>query len=371
MREKIIVLLIGIVFLFSVSFASADFWSCFNDGQVIDFCNPQINDRTCGSTLCKYCMNNYDEGQDCYSPGNFNQCNAGGGDCSLGSGGIDSNPPEFTLNNPMQEGLYTERRVIVDFNINEEADVYFTDLLDGRGRWTRICNDCTSGSRSRSFDEGSNHIQFRIKDVVGNEMLHEVEFFVDSKEPRIRRTSPRRGFASGFFEVQFSELNPEKLELHYGNFITGMRVYELDIVSDCVLDRKKYFCDASVDVDDFDGEVIEYWFTLEDIAGNVDDSRIYDLGVDTTFPVVNSIETEVDGSRFYVTLDITELNFDEVEYIDNSASRPRWRMLCSRLRDGVCEKRISLRDEGIHNIGLQVVDDAGNMISESFDVEIV
>jgi len=366
----------GALIIFSIvimiNFVSADFWGCFTKGDKIDFCNPNTNDRTCGSTLCKYCMKNFNETRQCYNQGNFNLCNSMGGECGVfGGGNIDGEPPILTLNDPINNSLQTKRRILVDFTVDEESDVYYLDLINGRGRWTRVCRDCREYSRTRSFKEGYNHLRIRATDVVGNEEFQEISFLVDSKKPKISKTGPKRGFANGLFEVRFKEENPEKLELHYGNIITGFRVEELDLGTSCYKDRKKTYCEINVDLEDYDEQEIEYWFELEDIVGNFDDSRHINIGVDTTFPIINSIEKIVDGTRVEFTLNITELNFDEAEYIDNSALRPRWRRLCSRLKEGMCERRIVLKDEGEHKIDIQVIDDAGNIIGESVVVEII
>jgi len=38
-------------------------------------------------------------------------------------------------NSPLEGALYTDRRVLVEFDLSEESDVAFTDLLDGRNRF--------------------------------------------------------------------------------------------------------------------------------------------------------------------------------------------------------------------------------------------
>ena len=213
-------------------------------------------------------------------------------------------------------------------------------------------------------------------DVVGNEFISDpITFTIDSRDPRIYRTEPRRGFADGDFEVQFKEDNPEELVLHYG-VSEDMRQEVLDIEDDCSLERGKYFCDVSVQLGDYDGQEIEYYFTLTDIAGNTDESKVNKLNVDTTFPVINNdpIFTQGEGryERYiYLDINVTEENLDEVfySYIDDR-DRLRERRLCSRLKDGVCEKRVVFRN-GHYDLTISVIDEAGNSlgIPISFDVD--
>ena len=362
-----------VLLLIIPSVSAQDFWACFGNGDRINFCDSRIADRTCTGSVCKYCMDFYSEEFDCFAPGNFNACNSGGGQCSefgTGGGGIDADAPVMTFQSPLSNSLHTERRVLIDVDVDEEADIYYTDLDEGRGRWTRLCTDCSSYAKERSFSDGENSLRFRSTDSSGNEAFFDVTFFIDSKEPRVSRTEPRKGFANGFFSVQFKEDNPETLVLHYGVF-GNMKLKNLNIVNDCTENRGTFSCDTSVPLAEFDGQTISYWFTLTDIAGNSADSKVTELQVDITPPVINSIDFELDDNRATFTFDITEPNFDEIEYIDNSASRPKWKRICSKLKEGMCEGRISLRELGEHDIDFQVIDEAGNIIGANRIINVI
>ena len=373
----IIIIVFGILFslIFSINFTSAEFWACFGRGESVDFCNPSVPDRTCGSDLCKFCMSVFDEGRGCYTSGNFNQCNQEGASCGSGSGGgggggIDATPPVLTLNSPTQSSVYSTRSVLFDLDLNEKSDVMYLDEINGRGRWIKVCNNCVSYSRSRNFKEGQNNITIKAEDSSGNEILKNMIFFIDSKNPIIRKTGPKKGFASGIFETEFTEQNPTSLKLNYGNSETGYASKTLNLAADCTENKNKKFCDTNVNLASYDGEQIEYWFELKDIAENLDESKHLNLGVDTTFPVINSIGTEINNKKVKFSIDITELNLDVVEYIDNSETRPRFKRLCTRLKEGICEKQVTLRGSGDHNIDIQVIDMAGNVISENIILEI-
>jgi hypothetical protein len=365
MKLKKLVLSIGILMLVLVSlnFVVGDnFWACFERGQEIDFCNPQINDRTCGRTLCRYCMSDYDEVNNCYSPGAFNACNDEGPECSIGGGEIDENPPELTINEPLNEEIYTNRKVYVDIEVNEKSDLYYLDNYKGRGRWVRMCNDCWKYEGARSFDEGENYITFKAIDSSGNVITEDVYFSLDSRDPRIRSTEPRRGFANGEFSVEYDELSLDKVILYYGIY-GDMRE---EVLNDCV-SGENMECNVEVDLSDFDGEEISYYFKVEDLAGNYDESKEGKLDVDISEPVIKSLEYEKDESNVEFKIEIEEENLEVVEYKDMGDSRGRWKRLCSRLDDGICEGRARL-DDGNRTIAIQIVDEAGFIVSESLEI---
>jgi hypothetical protein len=365
-KKKFAMIGILIIVLLSLNFVNADFWSCFSRGQTINFCNPSIPDRTCGTTLCKFCMSNYDSVNKCYSPGAFNVCNAGSSACNINFGGeVDGEAPNITLIEPTEGTLYTDRKVYLNIEVNEKSSLYYLDNLNGRGRWVRLCTNCYDYGRARSFKEGENWITIKAVDNNGNEKLQDVQFSIDSKSPRIHRYEPRRGFASGEFRVQYSEDNVEEIKLIYGNYDSGMKEVSLENCEDG--NRKE--CFANVDLSSYDGEQIEYWFEVEDKAGNKVSSRTTNLDVDISFPIINNLEVDVERNKATFIVEIDEQNLDKVYYINYGDSRPKERVMCSRLRDGICEKRISLRS-GTHNIDIQVVDKAGNSVSQNVVVEI-
>jgi len=362
------ILLIGFLFVVTISLASAEFWICLDKSEQINYCNNYKPPYTCSITNgCQKCMSIYNEADNCYIHGVWGQCVAGGQQCSsIGENGteVDGTPPVITFTSPLDNGLYTKRAVALIFTINEEADVFYTDLDDGRGKWTRVCQDCTSYGNSRSFNEGLNQIQFKIIDAAGNEAYKNISFFVDSKKPKISKTEPKKGFANGDFYVQFTEENPKTLTLDYGNLVTGFRSSNVDLTS-CILERGRTYCNININLGDYDGEQMDYWFNITDIAGNLFQSKPNTVEIDKTSPVVNVMNYTIDKTKVTFNFDVTETNFDVIEYQDNSESKPRWKTMCSRLKDdGTCTKRISLRT-GEHDLSIQVVDEAGNIVPAS------
>jgi hypothetical protein len=376
----VFVLLIVLVGLSGNVDAKETQFLCLGKGEKVKFseCNPVIRDRTCAYNSCQYCVTKLDSGA--YCPTSLNKCNGAGLSCSFLSGGgddggigdLDTAGPELALESPVEGEVYTNKRILVDLDMNENGAVYYIDNNNNRGRWTKVCSNCYSYSRPRSFREGFNDVTFRAIDPLGNEEFVEIDFFVDSKKPSISSPEPRRGkFASGKFSVKFKEENPESLVLNYGNLRTGYGAYSLDLGEECVLDRGKQLCSANVNLEEYDGEEVEYWFEIRDIAGNSKATRNTNVNVDIRKPEILEFGYEIDRRRVEFRIEIDEENLKDVTYIDYSDSRPRLRKLCSsRLRDEVCIKKTGNLREGFHEIDVFVNDKAGNSVKRSLSLEI-
>ena len=93
-------------------------------------------------------------------------------------------------------------------------------------------------------------------------------------------------------------------------------------------------------------------------------SKPINIDVDTTKPVINSFTNLTNGRRVTLRLNVTEVNFDEITYTDSNDRTPRPKVLCSRLRGGICEatKTLSL---GPHNLSIKVLDEAGNFVERN------
>lgn len=332
---------------------------CLQDGEQIDFsvlCNPLMPTLTGPTNVC---VRQYDGGQIC--PTNINTCNTLSLTCgSAANTTIDQTPPELTITSPAQDEVYQSRSILLDFSLNERSTVHYKDNNSPNQQWRVACNDCLSYDNPRSFEEGLNDLTFRATDRNGNQAFFEVSFRVDSKDPQVKKTEPRRGFVSGDFYIEIREDNPTELKVVYGNFNEGMFEHLVNIEEECeVLSSTKTACNTFVDMSLFDGQDIQYYAELTDIAGNVDQSQPRDVSVDYSDPQILSEDVSVDGRFATFVIELDEVNFEEATYIDLLDDNPRERRLCSRLENGVCEDRVSFRD-GQHEILVTVFDEAGN-----------
>ncbi|MBI2629248.1 thrombospondin type 3 repeat-containing protein [Candidatus Pacearchaeota archaeon] len=204
--------------------------------------------------------------------------------------------------------------------------------------------------------------EFNIQFYVYNSSIN-TQPIIDPKKPRILKTLPRRNsFTNGSnFYIRYSEDNCKSLGLTISGQQSGGGG-----AGPCESGRnvEKFI---NQDLSSFDGQEVKYKFTITDLAGNIGESREIPINVDTTPPIINYINKTIDNKRVKFTINISELNLDSVKYIDNSDSRPKWKLLCSRLKEGnICERKITFKP-GTHNLTIRAVDKAGN--SDSKQVE--
>ena len=121
----------------------------------------------------------------------------------------------------------------------------------------------------------------------------------------------------------------------------------------------------------YDGKEILYWANLTDTADNEANPRRQNvLIVDTTLPVINSLIHTINKKYVTFRADITEENFEEMTYsYTDTNGRLREGRMCSRLKDGICEKKLSFKT-GHFDVSIQVLDEACNSVGQvvSFDV---
>ena len=352
-KETKIIGMFAMIILLCSLVSAADYNKlCLERGDSIVPGGPTL--YTCNHDRCEVCVNEN------YYPTLPSRCNEVVG-CSFLDGGNTLNqiPPEINIDLPIDQSVHTSRRVLLDIDLSESSKLERYD--PSRRRWHTLCKSCYGYSRSLSFKEGQQDLLIRATDRQGSSSEELITFFVDSKKPRISKTEPRRGFANGIFTAQIREDNPERLTLFYED-----SQVDLDIDEDCYIERKRKYCNANVDLSSYDGQEIEYWFELEDLAGSVVQSRVTKLSVDSTFPSYE-LDYEVNGRYVYFDVEVEEDNFDQIYYTyEDSRGREKKSRLCSRLRDDTCSVRKSFR-KGEYDIMFQVIDEAGNMVGENLN----
>ena len=361
MKNKKIIF--GVILLFlSIGVVSAEFWSCFNKGDVVNYCNNYKPDKKCEDTNgCVWCMSVYREPENCYVHGAWPKCMQIPQECSSSGGGtIDSEAPTLNLISPLNEEVYASRSIPFEFTLNESADVYYQDLINGQGRWVSICSNCENYYGEKNLKEGTNNLTIKASDRNENTVYKNVSFFVDSQKPVISTVMPSNGFVgvNNLFEIKFREENPEKVIIYYGN-----QNKELNI-SGCNYERGKYYCDTNLDLTGFNNQEIEYYFYVEDIAGNAKESVKRSVDVDTSSPVLNNPGSfyEIKGRYVYFNMSVTEDNLDRISYSYlDGRGRLRETLLCSKLKNGFCAVKKSF-STGSYDLTLSISDKAGNNI---------
>lgn len=271
-----------------------------------------------------------------------------------------------------QNEIYDERKVQFNLSVSEEVEeIVYVDNSENRPRERVLCKNCESygfdKAKFKNFKDGENNVTFIARDG-GRETQAEITFIVDSKAPAIGKTSPTRGFANGVFDLEFREANPEKLMFVIGNAESGFTEEMVNMTEICESAGEEYECSVEVNLSEFDGEEVSYFFELTDITNKTDKSRERELGVDVTKPEFSFVNYTVDRRKVQFEIGVNETNFDEITYTDLAEGKEK--RLCSKLSDGVCKTTKSFRP-GEYNMTLTAYDDAGNFDEEEISFVVL
>jgi len=287
---------------------------------------------------------------------------------------VDTTSPIINNLSYEKDGKKVDFKIYIDEDNLDEVIYVYEDGWDTKEK--RLCSRLNKGicEGKAVFNNGQHDVEIIVKDKAGNSVSQALSFLVDSKIPKVKKTYPEKGFANGDFSVEFQEDSPVLVVFNYG---VEEDMLELNVsLGGCIINDDKYTCDISVNLSYYDGSKINYWFSVKDVAGNVVDSKITELDVDMTAPVLlNSYSFWHQGigrknKYIYFDMKIDEDNFDEVSYIDWNDNNSRERRLCSRLKNGVCETKRSFRN-GDHNLTVYIKDEAGNSVEKNFGFEVL
>jgi len=260
-------------------------------------------------------------------------------------------------------GTYTKQNFYIDVTTNQIASITFIDNVAGTQK--SLCPSCKSYRKSTTFKEGFNDITIRA--VVGNQIIEKrITFFIDNKKPVISKTLPLPNkYASGVFTVFYHEANLKEIKLKYGNSLTGMNE---KILENCNSGRNQN-CSIDINLKSYDNQQIVYWFEIKDIVNNLVIGKQVKINVDETNPEILSFSYPLGKGYIGFNMTISERNFYRIEYMDNSEIIPRWKIICSSLRNGNCFKKIYFR-AGERDLDIRVSDKAGNYAFEEAEFTI-
>ncbi len=276
-------------------------------------------------------------------------------------------PGDIEVYSPVQDNFYDNRMVLINLSMSANVS-YFKYADNGDGKLVSLCRKCDSYSKKKPFDDGFHELKILAIFDSGT-ITKYINFRVDSKKPIIKKTEPVKGFTSGFFEVEFQEENPVSLILHYGDSNPGMREQAVDLEA-CQNYKNRKICQINVDLTDYDGQEIEYWFNITDVFGRSDESKGKKVEVDLSNPIINYFDYSIKGRYATLNMSIDEKNFNSVEYRDLNSSKPLWRTLCPTLKEGICKKKKSFR-LGEHNLQINISDDARHSVIETAQFNIL
>ena len=346
------VLAIAVIIL-SMSYISASFQNkCLKRGESLHY-------FTCSHDLCQLCV---DSAGYPTHPGYCDKAKP----CSSGNPGPkDTIPPVLTVNNPIDNKVYNSKKVLFDLSTNEYCSYLYLDNINGRGRWSNLGSNLKTYSKQLSLKDGLNDITIKAVDSAGNPTMIVRKFYVDSQKPKIGKIISDN---NGNIQVDFNEQNPTALIVKYGNSKSGYNSYPIDLTNNCQANTPgSYHCQLSVPLQTFlqmlapyNGQSIDKWVVLTDIAGNIAESKKESIVVDITPPVINNPNNlyTISGKYVIFNIGVTETNFASIQYQDTTVLRPRWVTLCNSLKNGYCKKKVSF-GLGSHSIDIKAVDKSG------------
>jgi len=293
-------------------------------------------------------------------------CNDGiDNDCD---GKIDFNDNDcipLKINSPVNGLYFSSKNILFDIFSNYNPSDISYSYFDNRGKQVtvKLCSKCSTYNKTKSFNDGFYNITIAIgnkSQIFSNKKL---SFLVDSTNPRISETLPKRGFTNGNFSIEFKEDNPKDLILNFYN-----QKKNLDLVKECSIEKGVRSCNTQVNLASLENKEIQYYFNITDITGRNILSKPIKLTVDTILPSVKINWTSSKGKVNFI-FNVTEINFDKITYIDSSDNKPRETVLCSNLKNNICLVSRSFK-KGQHNLTIYTKDDAGNIFKNLVNLNI-
>ena len=143
-------------------------------------------------------------------------------------------------------------------------------------------------------------------------------------------------------------------------------------VTNCSYDGRYYECFIEVNLSEFEGQEITYWFNVSDFVNTVN-SKASTIKVDTLAPEMEIISPENNESyerRINFEIGINETNLRYVSYVYEYKGRQREILLCTRLdSNGMC-KKIKSFVPGDYTITIIAEDKAGNAVGMPVEFEV-
>ena len=273
---------------------------------------------------------------------------------------VNSTTFNLTVYSP-NNTLYTLQRILFNITTSSESEkIEYINYKSSNPKFKKLCDDCNEYGNSRerkvTLEEGENNITIKVTDHLGNVVEKNIVAFVDSKISKISKTLPKKESVTNGseFSIKYTEINLKNITLFYGNSTRNITNYT------CSSGRNKDCFFNNINITEFNGKFIDYWFAISDFF-NIVESKKLRIFVDTASPVLTVFSpvntTYEDKVPFIMTVNESVT----LEYFDTSDSFARWRTLCRRcLEYGLSTTKTKSFREGSHIILIRAVDDAGN-----------
>ena len=288
---------------------------------------------------------------------------------TIGSAGYSS-ARSFTLDcldvycynlivNSPQNDTYNNKKFLLDLEMSRDAKYIYKAL--NSNFFTKVCNDCSEVAKNYTGKEGLNNLTIRIVGYNGEELIRTIFFTIDTTKPKVAKIEPKdKSWVGGtLFKVKYTENNLQGISLFYGN-----EAMNEVVLSNCP-SGKSVFCSTDLDLSDYDGQQIRYYFVIRDNFRSVA-SKTYLLNVDTTSPVISLLSptnAATYGSSVRITANISESV--TLQYSDNGGS---FKSLCKNCNFYNSTKTFA---KGLHNVIVRATDKAGNVEEENVGFTVV
>lgn len=200
---------------------------------------------------------------------------------------INFDAGNFNVISPEEGKVYSSQaintRIVSEYTLSRLEYDY---IIPSNNPWVQpfiICERCMGGEKQIYFREGENKINFTSRDLYGNIKHQNVSFFVDSEKPRILSYSPKKNsiINSSIFSLYYTENNLRNISL----FILNGNNLTVSTKNDCTSGTNRECFFENINLQEFDGKEITYWFSLDDIINSVNSTKIK-IKVDITSPKV-------------------------------------------------------------------------------------
>lgn len=250
---------------------------------------------------------------------------------------------------------------LVGGNFVQEIHYKFLDN-DGKESSGRLCTKCSSYNKTKSFKDGTYSATFFVSANKTILAQKNVTFLVDSTKPKIKSVYPKKGWVNGSFSVTLSEENLLTVILYYNS---TRKI--LNKSGECSTEDSEITCLTKVNLRSFENKQIPFWFEITDVANNSGASKSASLSVDTVAPNITKLNITAVPGKINFWINVSELNFDNLYYTDLNSSKVSEKVLCSKLKQNICEVKKSF-SSGIHSIDLRISDAADNSYKKRISV---
>ncbi len=269
---------------------------------------------------------------------------------------------EFVELRSPESKAYGVRKILIDFSSDALADRI--EYSDNGEVFRVLCRNCMSYSGYKNFMEGGHELVVRAVTET-KEGSTPVSFFVDSVEPKIKKTEPQKGshLNGTEFSVFFIEKNVKEVRLYYG--LAG--VFESVVVDDCEPgSTKECTYDLNLRALGYTANQLEYYFTIDDGVRTVE-SKHQMVFVDLGSPEL-AISSPIDEMLYSTGRVVLDASVNEKTDIEYSLDGARFVNLCNNCDSKT--KTLSLKD-GDYELVVKATDEAGNydVKSVSFSID--